>query len=212
MPRTLAQLTTVPEISQIIVVDGGSTDGTLSWLSARPHAPWEVRHSSPGRGCQMNCGAAAASGDVLLFHHADTRFASSNLQPLLRQLADPKVQWGGFRHRFTPPNWKLRLISALHNWRCRVSGAVYGDQSMFVRRAFFEALGGFPEQGLEDLQFSDRALAHAPSVLLSDSVLTDSRKFRAIGEFRALWQVVSIVWRYEHDRPVGNEGFFQPYR
>lgn len=212
LPRTVAELMVLPDLFELIVVDGGSTDGTLDWLAQQPQPRCVVLHSAPGRGRQMNLGAAAARGDWLLFHHADSALPLAGWRSLLACCAEPHVHWGGFRHRFAPPNWKLRLISALHNLRCRISGAVYGDQSMFARRSFFESLGGFPDQGLEDLVFSDRALARAPSVLLPESVHTDARKFRAIGEFRAFWQVVSIVWRYEHEQPVGNERFFEPYR
>lgn len=83
---------------------------------------------------------------------------------------------------------------------------------MFVRTRLFQQLGGFREDTIEDLDFSDRALAVSPSVLLSQKVDTDARKFTQIGEFRALLQVVSIVWRYEKQRPVGHEAFFEPYR
>ncbi|MEO0425406.1 MAG: hypothetical protein AAF184_23940, partial [Pseudomonadota bacterium] len=167
-------------------------------------------HSLPGRALQMNAGAQIAKGDWLLFHHADSALSGAGVQAIGELPA--AVNWGGFRHRFTPNNWKLRLVSLAHNLRCRLEGAIYGDQSMFARREFFQSLGGFPEAELEDLKFSDLALQKAPSCLLPHYVDTSSRKFLDIGEFKALWQVVSIVYRYQHEKPVGNESFFKPYR
>ena len=83
---------------------------------------------------------------------------------------------------------------------------------MFVRRRFFLDVGGFDEFGLEDLQFSDRALASAASHLLPAYVQTASRKFMQIGEFKALMQVFSIILRYERQKKVGNDDFFRNYR
>lgn len=212
LPETVRQLLACNEVLEVIAVDGGSSDGTCDWLRANAGARLKPLTSAPGRAVQMNAGAKVARGEWLLFHHADTRLPATGLTPLARRHSDRSVQWGGFRHRFSHSNWKLRLISWMHNVRCARSGVVYGDQSMFVRRTFFYAVGGFPAGELEDLTFSDKALLQAPSHLLPDSVTTDSRKFRAMGEFRALWHVVSIVWRYERARRIGNEAFFEPYR
>ena len=199
-------------IQKIVVVDGGSADQTVA--EARRCATRDPRitvlSSEPGRGRQMNHGARLLNTEWIVFHHADStlpRGAGS----LIAGLPDG-VAWGGFRHEFTPSNWKLAMISRLHNWRCGRTGVIYGDQSMFVRNNLFHASGGFDEVGLEDLQFSDRALEIAPSHLLPVAVKTDSRKFRTMGEFRALAHVLSIIVRYEHQRRIGNEAFFRDYR
>ncbi len=208
LPGNIEALRSQEAIGEIIVVDGGSTDGTDDLVAAMPEV--QLLRSDAGRGRQMNAGARAATGDWLLFHHADTRLPAE-AGALIASL-DDTVRWGGFQHRFSEANWKLNLISWLHNYRCRQTGVIYGDQSMFVRRAFFFEAGAFAEEGLEDLMFSDAALALAPSRLLEAEVVTDSRKFRQIGEFRALVHVLSIIRRYEKDRRLANERFFQNYR
>ena len=199
-------------VDKIVVVDGGSTDQTAfeAQRCATRDPRITVLTSEPGRGKQMNVGARALQTEWTVFHHAD-----STLPPgagaMIAELPED-VSWGGFRHEFAPSNWKLALISRLHNWRCGRTGVIYGDQSMFVRSSLFLSCGGFDEVGLEDLQFSDRALAVAASHLLPVAVKTDSRKFRTMGEFRALAHVLSIIVRYEHQRRIGNEAFFRDYR
>ncbi|MEM9621409.1 MAG: glycosyltransferase family 2 protein [Pseudomonadota bacterium] len=209
----LDQLLRDPAIAAVVVVDGGSTDATLMEVhkQRRKHPDRLLQiDSAPGRGRQMNAGAQHLQTDWLLFHHADS-ILPSNAGSMLAGLPEAIV-WGGFRHRFNPSNWKLAVVSALHNFRCRTSGVVYGDQSMFVRRSFFFELGGFAQAGLEDLDFSDRALALKKSHLLPACVDTASRKFTQIGEFKALAQVISIILRYERQRKLGNDSFFKNYR
>ena len=205
------------DIAEIVVVDGRSTDGTQRVMEAirreaagRGDHRIRLRSAQPGRGTQMNVGARALSTDWIIFHHADSLLPVHAGRRIARLPSD--VIWGGFTQRFIPSNWKLACISALHNWRCKISGAIYGDQSMFIRRVFFNRLGGFPEEPLEDMLFSDIALEQAPSTLLAETVDTDSRKFTQVGEFKALAQVVSIMWRFQRSRYVGHEAFFLPYR
>ena len=211
LPENLWRLLRDDSIAQIVVVDGGSSDGTVEFLdSVREHPKLTWTTAAAGRGSQMHAGAQLSNCEWLIFHHADSLLPKGAGDLLEAQ--PPQVQWGGFTHQFIPSNWKLRLISRLHNWRCRHTGVVYGDQSMFVRRNFYNRVGGFIFDGLEDLVFSDQALLMAPSVLLVQAVQTSSRKFRQIGEFRALAQVLSIIWRYQRSRNVGNDSFFKSYR
>lgn len=214
LPDNVAQLARCEDVQEIIVVDGGSTDGTFEAMLKMAEQASPVRlalyRSEPGRAQQMNFGAGQASGEWLLFHHADSFLSCAAIQAIAG-LGNEQM-WGGFEHSFSPNNWKLKLVSWLHNFRWRQTGVVYGDQSMFVRRSLFNALGGFKEHTIEDLEFSDRALEQAASVLLPFQVQTDSRKFLQMGEFRALWKVCVILWRYERNRQVGEREFFQPYR
>jgi len=212
LPANIAKLLTYPGVHECIVVDGGSVDATCECVEKFSDSRVRLLHSAPGRGRQMNIGAASASGDMLLFHHADTHLPPEGFSQLVAACTDTKVHWGGFRHQFSQPNWKLGLVSWLHNFRFRHTGVVYGDQSMFVRKAFFERVGGFKETGLEDLDFSDRALEHEPSTSLPGNVVTDSRKFRQMGELKALGHVIAIILRYQWNTRIANERFFEPYR
>jgi len=209
LPANLRRLLADPYVAEIIVVDGGSTDNTRQVV--QEFADVKLLDSEPGRGLQMNVGAQQASGRWLLFHHADSLLADS-AGAAIAALDQQQVFWGGFTHSFIPGNWKLWCVSALHNFRCRRTGVVYGDQSMFVQRDFFWQLGGFPQTPLEDLAFSDYALLHEGSVLLPDRVATDSRKFTQLGELRGLMHVISILRRYQQSRAIDNEVFFRDYR
>ena len=212
LPENLRRVLAEPDLAQCIVVDGGSTDGTLAYLAKVDHPKLRVVSAPKGRGSQMNHGARMAEADYLLFHHADTRLHRGAITRLRRMLGEQQPQWGGFKHRFSHENWKLALISWLHNFRCRRTGAIYGDQSMFVERHFFWQMNGFLSNGLEDLDFSERATRRVASYRLSEDVVTDSRKFRRLGELRGLAHVLSIIVRYQLDRRIGNERFFNPYR
>jgi len=211
LPVTLSDLLSHDDFEECVVVDGGSTDGTVAFLQGVQDPRIKVISSARGRGQQLNAGVAASSGDCLLFHHADTLLPEYALAQI-RYAVDNGARWGGFRHRFSESNATLRFISKLHNFRCRMSGVVYGDQSMFAMRELFEEIGGFPNAGLEDLVFSDNALRHSASVLLPGFVVTDSRKFKQIGEWRALWHVVSIILRYQRRKNIENRFFFKDYR
>ena len=212
LPKNLQQVLQEPGLAECIVVDGGSTDGTLEYLRSLDHPKLRIIQSAKGRGRQMNAGARAAGADYLLFHHADSRLHRGSVARLRSQLALHRPQWGGYRHRFSNENWKLAMISWLNNFRCRQTGAIYGDQSMFVERSFFWQLNGFHTGGLEDLDFSDRATQQTPSFRLHEDVVTDSRKFKRLGELRGLVYVLSIIARYQLDPRIGNEKFFLPFR
>src|SRR4029079_11689716 len=99
-----------------------------------------------GRASQMNTGAQHATGDWLLFLHADTLLPDRALARLNTLETDATVQAGGFLHQFSGTDWLLRTLSYLNNLRCRWSKIIYGDQAMFVRRTLFEKLGGFPNE------------------------------------------------------------------
>jgi len=212
MPALLKHLLAQPYINECIIVDGGSTDRTVQIVQQSSDPRVTLLHSSAGRGTQMNVGARQASGDLLLFHHADTHLEPNALPALQRAASNSDLLWGGFLHSFSNSNWKLRFISALHNFRFRQTGVVYGDQSMFVRRQFFAQMGGFIEEPLEDMVFSDQALEHAQPYRIQEFVTTDSRKFVQMGEIRGLIEVLRIIVRYQLNRSFASDGFFAPYR
>ncbi len=236
LPGTLRALLSQPGDYEVIVVDGGSVDRTWavaeSFGFAAPgeienskfkikNVGWQVPHiqnlirlsAKRGRASQMNAGAKQAGGDWLLFLHADTLLPEGALARLNGLEADHTIQAGGFLHRFSGEDWRLRLVSVLDNFRCRRSRIIYGDQAMFVRRALFERLGGFPDQPiLEDVSFCDKLVHVVTPVLLAPPVLTDSRKFLKMGVWRSFARVLLIILHVEFRLPVLPRAFFQDIR
>jgi hypothetical protein len=159
----------------------------------------------------MNAGAGLARGEWLLFLHADTLLPGDGLA---RIAALPReVEAGCFRQRFSGDDWRLRFVSWLHNFRCERTRVMYGDQAMFVRRRLFERLGGFPAvEILEDVVFSERLGALERPILMSDPVVTDSRKFVQMGVFRSLLRCIAILLCYELRLPIPARSFFHPVR
>lgn len=157
----LAELLRQEGSFEVIVVDGGSEDGTAN--AARGTEGVRFMTAGPGRGAQMNAGARAARGAVLLFLHIDTRLPARGLLAV-QDAVDRGVPAGAFRHRFEDADWRLRLISAGHNLKCRLTRIYYGDHAIFVRRDVFERVGGFPEVPvLEDVIFCQRLRRHVRS-------------------------------------------------
>jgi rSAM/selenodomain-associated transferase 2 len=167
---------------EVIVADGGSTDDTVGMAR---RARCTVVSSARGRGHQLNAGADAARGDVLLFLHADTRLADGALPAVRNALRDPRTVGGAFRIEVDSRRRSLRVISFSINLRARFLRLPYGDQALFVRRSLFEALGGFrPLEILEDVDFVRRLRRHGRLALLAPPVRTSDRRWRANGVLR----------------------------
>jgi rSAM/selenodomain-associated transferase 2 len=167
----------VPE-AELIVVDGQSTDDTIA--RARPLA--RVISTRRGRGIQLNAGARAASGDVLLFPHADTILGPDCVQRMLDALEDPEVLGGAWRLRFDDPRPAYRALARMVTKSALVTHTFTGAQALFVRRTVFLALGGFrPWPLMEDLEFSARLARYGPTVLLDAEVETSARRLRSWG-------------------------------
>ena len=167
----------------------------------------------------MNAGAdymketSHATDDWLLFLHADTLLPKGALQRLNDMEPNASRQAGGFLHRFSGNDWRLRLVSWLNNYRCRRTRIIYGDQALFVRRALFERLGGFPEQPiLEDVAFCEKLVGQVTPLLLAPPVQTDSRKFIQMGIWRSLIRVLFIILSIEFRLPILPRAFFQDIR
>lgn len=210
LPATLDDLSAQPGDFETILVDGGSTDATLAIAARYPGV--RVMTSPRGRAAQMNAGAAVATGDILLFLHADTCLPPDAIAELNRLQADPDCHAGGFHHRFSGGHWTLRTVSWLHNRRCAWTGVFYGDQAMFVRRPLFEDLGGFPAGELEDIVLSERLLERCEPRFLASSVVTDSRKFEQMGPLRSFGRCLLILACYELRLPLAGRAFFAPIR
>lgn len=212
LPATLDHVLSQAGDFEVIVVDGGSADRTCNIVRARPRVA--LLTAPKGRASQMNAGARAASGEWLLFLHADTQLPAGVLGRLNALESDFAVQAGGFRHRFSGDDWRLRFISWINNLRCRYSRIFYGDQALFVRRALFERLGGFPDQPiLEDVAFGEMLLQVTMPLLLDGHVITDSRKFVQMGVWRSLAHCARIIIRVQMGLPVAAaDGFFKDVR
>jgi hypothetical protein len=123
------------------------------------------------------------------------------------------VESGCFRHAFDAPGRLLALTSRLHNWRCLKTRIMYGDQAMFVRRAVFEAVGGFPDGLLEDVRLSERLRERAEPALLPLTVVTSARRFLAQGPVASLARILLILIQHRlGTRPVAGRRFFEPVR
>jgi len=150
--------------SEIVVADGGSDDGTPEIASS---AGANVVSSSRGRGRQQNAGAKAATGEVLLFQHADNWCDVRTVDQICSALADPSVLGGAFRQRIEADGLLFRCLECGNALRARLFRLPYGDQGIFMRRDVFERVGGFPEVALmEDVLLMQRFRKLAHPVLL----------------------------------------------
>ncbi len=168
--------------TEVIVSDGGSTDGTRA-IAERLGA--RVMGCPPGRGAQMDAGAAEARGEVFLFLHADTRLPENWDRAVRDALRDGKTVAGAFRLRIDSKGGRFRLIERAAALRCRALGLIYGDQALFVRKESFLRAGGFMSLPLmEDIDCVKRLRRLGKVVLLKESVLTSPRRWRRAGTIR----------------------------
>ena len=175
--------------AEIVVVDGGSGDDTAAVVARLP-GPW-LLESARGRAVQMNHGAREAGGDTLLFLHADTRLPDGAARAIEQALAEPGVVGGRFDVRFDNERPLFRVIAWFMNTRSRASGICTGDQAIFVRRADFEAVGGYPEIPLmEDIELSRRLKRRGNLRALRLRVTTSARKWEREGPLRTM----GLMW------------------
>jgi rSAM/selenodomain-associated transferase 2 len=199
LPQTLACASTL-EIGEIVVADGGSTDGTVPMAEAFCARVPDARiiTAQRGRARQMNEGAKASRGEILLFLHADTRLPAETKRIIESALADPTVVGGRFDIRFDHPSVWSTVISSFMNWRSRLGGVATGDQAMFVRRKVFEELGGFADIPLmEDIEFSTRLKHAGPTQALRETVTTSFRRWEQQGPLRTIllmWALRFLYW------------------
>ena len=197
---------------EVIVADGGSSDRTVAIAADFPTI--RLVRARRGRASQMNAGAKLAAGEWLLFLHADTRLPEDGLAAIRQLTPDNALEAGGFHHRFSGGDWRLRFVSWLDNWRCRKTSVMFGDQALFVRRSVFEDLGGFPSvDALEDVVFCELLKRRRTPILLDFEVVTNARKFKQMGVWRSLARCAVILSRHELGLPLStNEPFFQDVR
>lgn len=170
---------------EIIVADSGSPDRTVE--IARETGRARVVSGPPGRGAGMNAGAERASGDVLLFLHADTRLPSDAYHLIADALRDSEAAATAFRLRMDRTEWRFRVLSLVSRIRVRVQRTFFGDQAIAVRRRDFERIGGYHESTLmEDVDLSRRLRRLGELRVLPADVVTSARRFEQGGVFRTL--------------------------
>ena len=164
---------------EIIVCDGGSLDDTVD--RARLF-PCKLVASGSGRALQMNTASQEASGEWLLFLHAD-----SQLPDVWFEQFDFQCDWGFFPIKLSGATWPFRMIEAMMNLRSRISRVATGDQGLFFRRSFFNRLQGYPDIPLmEDVAMSKLARAQSAPVLASTAIVTSSRRWEVNGIINTL--------------------------
>jgi rSAM/selenodomain-associated transferase 2 len=173
--------------AEVIVVDGGSRDGTPAF--AQPLAD-RVIAAARGRGAPMNAGAALGTGDALLFLHADTALPPDADRLIASALAERA--WGRFDLRIAGRHPLLAVVARMINWRSRLTGIATGDQAIFVRRDAFLAAGGFPHLPLmEDIVISHRLKRLCRPFCIATPVITSGRRWEHHGVLRT----VLLMWR-----------------
>ncbi len=183
---------------QIIFVDGGSTDDSWRFLKELEQTQklgeatqLLVTQSEAGRAKQMNAGAKQAENQTLLFVHADTVIADGCRQEIEKGLE--QNVWGRFDIRFQEQDWRMAIVAWFINWRSRITGISTGDQTLFIRRVFFEKLDGFADIALmEDIEFSKRALESESPYCSKFKVTTSARRWLKNGVIRT----VLMMWGF----------------
>lgn len=171
--------------AEVIVVDGGSADGTAAIARSLGAA---VIESAANRGAQQNLGARRAAGSILLFLHADTQPPVDFAARIRRTLAAPGVAGGAFRFRLDGTGWRLRLIERVVALRCKLLQLPYGDQAIFVTKEMFERAGRFPENPImEDFDFIARLKKFGRIAIAGADALTSARRWRRMGVWRMTW-------------------------
>ena len=178
---TVESLRAWSDILEVIVVDGGSSDGTVHLVEP----PARLIQAPRGRASQMNEGARLASAEILLFLHSDTRLPGNFLRQLEHVLSDSGVVGGAFKVRIDHPGLFFYLASLGSNLRAAATGIYFGDQAIFVRRDVFHKINGFPLiELMEDWEFSLSMRRVGKTLLLPGPVTTSARRWLIHGKWR----------------------------
>lgn len=200
---------------EVLVSDGGSSDPTCS--EATVAGATVLTSPTAGRGAQQAWGVQHATGQVLVFLHADSTLERHAFQPLRQRVAamectgSPAILWGGFRQHIQDPRWRFRLVERGNHFRAQTLGWVYGDQGLWLTRAALAAVGGFPSDPLmEDLILSRRLAKFCRPTLLDATIHTSARRWQRDGILRRTGGNWWLVVQYFAGRPT--EDLARAYR
>lgn len=197
LPSTLRNIAECARDCEVIIVDGGSTDCTRELVASFRVLPMVWMEAPRGRGNQMNAAAARASGDVLLFLHADTHLPPGAPEMIRNALADPQVLGGNFRIRFAPSTPLANFYAWCYNLRSHIR-IFYGDSALFVRKEVFDRMGGYrAERVMEDFEFVLRLRREGRLAYIRQGTVTSSaRRFPTTGKgmmMLGLWFLMHIL-------------------
>ena len=202
-------------VTEIIVVDGGSTDSTRE-IAIRQGC--RVIESRAGRGVQIDEGVKAASGDVVIIMHADCIASHGLFERLVNSLnADPHIAGGAFAMQFEPKTLRTRFVAFLNNLRTRLTGISFGDQAQFFRKEALEFCGGFPAIMLmEDVELSMRLKEAGRLVFLGEGIVVSDRRWHSRQFAGNLMTVFYLFFRYLIERRWGRadgsmENYYKAY-
>jgi rSAM/selenodomain-associated transferase 2 len=174
---------------EVIAVDGGSTDNTLSLANSLTD---QLISSPRGRAAQMNAGAAVAKHSTLLFLHADCRLPDRAGELIEHGLSGSGKIWGRFDVTLDGKAGMLRVVEWCMNHRSRLTGIATGDQGIFIKRETFQTVGGFPPIVLmEDIALSTLLKRQSPPLCLTEKILCSSRRWEQYG----IWRTIFLMWR-----------------
>ncbi|WP_017318832.1 TIGR04283 family arsenosugar biosynthesis glycosyltransferase [Mastigocladopsis repens] len=179
---------------EVIVVDGGSKDDTVEIAKS---LGVKVIFAPRGRAAQMNAGVVAATGEILLFLHADTRLSADFDIMVRTALQQPGVVAGAFAVRIDAPLWSLRLVEWGVNWRSHFLQMPYGDQAIFLTKEIFHRIGNFPQFPiLEDFELIRRLKRAGKITIIPVPVLTSARRWLKNGVFQTTLTNQIIILSY----------------
>jgi len=194
LPETLRRARAVPEVCEIIVVDGGSRDDTRELAAGSGCA---VFTAPAGRGGQLRLGASRARGEIVLLLHADTWLPPEAGQAALACCRQPEVVGGGFWKVFRDPTWLMYGARARCGLRLWLAGRILGDQAVFFRREVLDRIGGVPDVPLmEDVELCRRLRPLGRLALADATVVTSTRRFRKLGVLRTYWRMWTVGLRH----------------